>query len=54
MFLFLVYDSDVFRFVVFMAMYILVFVMVVLYAFAEVNSSSKRGYAPLGSVSVKL
>ena len=48
------YDSDVFRFVVFMAMYTLVFVMVVLYAFAEVTASSKRGYAPLGSVSVKL
>ena len=54
MFSFQVYDSDVFRFVVFMAMYTLVFVMVVLYAFAEVTSSSKRGYAPLGSVSVKL
>ena len=49
---FQVYDSEVFRFVVFLAMYTLVLVMVILYAFAEGSSASKRGYASLGSVSV--
>ncbi|KAK7092224.1 multidrug resistance-associated protein 1-like [Littorina saxatilis] len=43
-----VYDGDVFKFVVFIAVYVLEMVMVVLYSFAEHSTAYKRGYKPVG------
>ncbi|KAK7480989.1 hypothetical protein BaRGS_00027804 [Batillaria attramentaria] len=43
------YDTNVFRFVIFVLMYLLTLTMVVLYSFAEGTPTSKRGYKTLGS-----